>query len=89
MPVRRLVIQGLVQGVGFRWWLRRAAEGLSLDGWVTNLPDGSVAVVASGAEENLRSLEDLCRSGPSGASVEDVASLPAEGPVDKGFRVIV
>lgn len=51
---------GRVQGVGFRFTAQRLAEDLDIKGWVKNLPDGSVQVVAEGQEDNLnRLLEGL------------------------------
>jgi acylphosphatase len=61
-----------VQGVGFRWYVRERARRLGLRGWVKNNSDGSVAVVAAGAESVLaRFVEDLA-IGPQGAKVSSV-----------------
>jgi acylphosphatase len=66
-------ITGRVQGVGFRWWVRRRAEGLGLTGWVMNAPDErSVELVAEGPPDALDELERLVRHGPSGAVVDAV-----------------
>ena len=55
-------VYGTVQGVGFRYRARAAAELLSLSGWVENLDDGSVAIEAQGAPEALdRFVETICR----------------------------
>lgn len=67
-----LRISGLVQGVSFRWHTRRIAQSLGLAGWVKNLFDGSVEVVAEGPEEALRELLAWCRQGPELARVERV-----------------
>jgi acylphosphatase len=78
-------VTGHVQGVGFRWWTRRRAEGLGLVGWVMNGPDErSVEVVAEGSEAALDELERLLRAGPPGARVEDVQASrgPASGEFD-------
>ena len=45
----RLLVSGLVQGVGFRWWTRSRARELGLLGWARNLDDGRVEVVAEGS----------------------------------------
>jgi len=62
--LRRLTawVEGRVQGVGFRWWVRANALELRLAGYAENLPDGRVKVVAEGdgqgCQELLRRLED-------------------------------
>lgn len=73
---------GRVQGVGFRWWVRTAADRLGLTGWVMNGPDErSVELVAEGPIVALDELERLLRQGPSGSVVERVESsrAPAAG----------
>ena len=49
-------VDGWVQGVGFRYWVRRRATELGLTGSVTNLEDGRVEVVAEGSESGCRRL---------------------------------
>jgi acylphosphatase len=49
-------VDGLVQGVGFRWWVRSQALGLDLAGTVQNLPDGRVEVIAEGSRQACREL---------------------------------
>ncbi|MCL4459085.1 MAG: acylphosphatase [Chloroflexi bacterium] len=67
------VVHGLVQGVGFRYFVIRQANRLGLTGFVRNSPDGrSVEVVAEGNENDLRELLSLLRVGPSSAEVERV-----------------
>jgi acylphosphatase len=75
------IVRGDVQGVGFRWFVRRHAAGLGLVGWVANESDGSVRVVVEGRPDAVERLVGLLHDGPSGALVEsvDVARLPAQG----------
>lgn len=63
---------GTVQGVGYRYFVVRHARRLGLTGFVRNLPDGSVEVVAEGGVDALKELVPLLESGPSGAAVERV-----------------
>ena len=65
-------VQGVVQGVGFRYFVRREALRLGLSGWVANEPDGSVAAVAEGPVAALEQFAELLSVGPAGASVTDV-----------------
>lgn len=79
-------ITGRVQGVGYRWWVRRQAEALGLVGWVMNADDErSVELVAEGGETELAELERRLRVGPSGARVEVVEARrgPASGEYDR------
>lgn len=79
-------ITGRVQGVGFRWWVRRHAEALGIVGWVMNAHDErSVELVAEGPASALADLERLLRVGPSGAHVESVDAQrgPASGEFDR------
>ena len=92
MSIERLTAQitGRVQGVGFRWWVRRHAEGLGITGWVMNAADErSVELVAEGRAESLRELERLIRQGPPGAVVDgvDASHGPASGEFD-GFGIV-
>ncbi len=72
MTTRRFVVSGRVQGVGFRWFVRQHADRLGLGGFARNCADGTVEVVASGAEAALTALEQLLREGPDLAAVSDV-----------------
>ena len=67
-----LRVFGTVQGVGFRFYVRKAASGLSVSGWVRNEDDGTVSLVAEGPVEDLNKLLDAVRQGPAAADVEDV-----------------
>jgi acylphosphatase len=67
----RFLVTGMVQGVGFRWYVARHARSLGLGGYARNLPDGRVEVVASGGgAEEIARLERLLRAGPAHAWVE-------------------
>jgi acylphosphatase len=79
-------VVGRVQGVGFRWWIRRRAEALGIVGWVMNAADErSVELVAEGDAAQLDELERLLHQGPDGAHVERVEARrePASGEFDR------
>ncbi|MBV9213128.1 MAG: acylphosphatase [Actinobacteria bacterium] len=75
---RRVVVTGSVQGVFFRDSTRRAAEQRGVAGWVANRPDGSVEAVFEGDPDAVRSMVELCRSGPGRAEVERVEESEEE-----------
>ena len=85
----RWLVSGRVQGVGFRWHTLRRASGLGLEGWVCNLSDGRVEVVARGSAELLAALESWLRSGPGMARVEGVekSDVPHEQITRNQFHV--
>lgn len=68
----RYLISGRVQGVGFRNFAYRHASSLALSGWVRNLPDGRVEVVASGSSEALHEFQEFLKAGPRHAQVDSV-----------------
>ena len=83
-------ITGRVQGVGFRWWVRRQAGSLGLTGWVMNADDErTVDVLAEGPSDRLDELERRLWSGPDGARVEHVTAErgSASGEYD-GFGIM-
>ena len=71
--VLQFLIQGRVQGVGFRWYVQREASRLDLRGWVRNTEEGHVEVLASGAVAQLDVLRDKLRQGPRSSHVADSA----------------
>lgn len=68
-----ILVEGRVQGVYFRWSTRDEARDLNLTGWVRNLYDGTVEVMAEGEKDRLDLLIEWCRHGPPGARVTDVS----------------
>ena len=68
----RIFVEGRVQGVFFRDNTRTLASSLGVTGWVRNLPDGRVEIVAEGSEAAVKALIDWCHKGPAHASVTNV-----------------
>jgi acylphosphatase len=84
----RLRITGRVQGVWYRGATEAEARRLGVDGWVRNLPDGSVEALIEGAPAAVRTLIAWCRGGPPGARVQNVVESPEPiGDELAGFRV--
>jgi len=67
------VVQGVVQGVGFRWFVHRTATDLELQGWVRNRGDGTVELTAEGPADAVAALLAAVETGPDGAWVSGVA----------------
>lgn len=66
------IVHGLVQGVNFRYYTQRQAEGLGVTGWAANRWDGTVEVVAEGARAALEDLLAWLQHGPPAAHVDGV-----------------
>lgn len=75
----RIVITGMVQGVGFRWSAAREAWNRDITGFVRNLPDGSVYIEAEGTREQLAGFAAWCRKGP-GVGFVDSAKVTEHLP---------
>jgi acylphosphatase len=85
---RRYIVTGRVQGVGFRFFAQDAAMREGLHGWVRNLADGRVEVLAEGEAEAIERFARALHHGPPAARVERVEiehAVPAAR--DTGFTV--
>ena len=78
---------GRVQAVGFRAWLGGRARQRGLDGWLRNLPDGSLEAVLAGPGDAVSAMVDQIRLGPPGARVDDVEVSDEPGDPAPGFRI--
>lgn len=82
-------VQGTVQGVGFRWWTRKAASANELRGTVRNAEDGSVEIIAEGEATALDDFEAQLQRGPSAARVRAVQREdPGDEPLSAAFEII-
>ena len=83
------MVEGDVQGVGFRYFAVRLAQRTGVRGWVRNLPDGRVEAVGEGTREQLEQFEAGLRGGPPMAAVSKVgrADIPGEGGELTGFQI--
>ena len=87
----RLRMTGRVQGVGFRAFIADEAERRELSGWVRNRGDGSVEALIAGDNEIVDEMIEICRRGPYGSGVENLA-IEATGETDltgrSGFEIL-
>ena len=87
MATYRYLVQGRVQGVGYRYFVLRQAETLGVTGFARNRRDGTVEVVAEGPEPTLRDFEERLREGPAFAQVEGLNRTPITPRGDQGFHI--
>ena len=73
-----LIVEGRVQGVWYRDSTRIRATELEVKGWVRNMSDGSVEIIAEGPEENIRKFIEWCHEGPPYAVVTKITQTPQE-----------
>jgi acylphosphatase len=83
-----IIVTGVVQGVGYRYFAMQLARDYGLAGWVRNREDGTVELEAEGEEIVVQAYIKDLRIGPRNANVAGVAvtKLPT-GPPGKGFHV--
>ena len=72
MKRAHIIVHGYVQGVFFRHYARKTALSLGLKGYVRNMADGTVEVVAEGSKEKINELIKFCKKGTEGAEVSNV-----------------
>ena len=83
-----LVIEGRVQGVGYRYSAKMKAKSLGIRGRVQNLRDGSVFVTAQGEKGAIDNFVRWCYKGPSGAMVRNIEKVQREKEEFSEFRVL-
>jgi len=78
MVTYRIIIEGRVQGVGFRFFVFNAAKKLNLTGYTKNKSDRTVLIEATGDEIQMNEFIAICRQGPSSARILsfDISQLP-------------
>jgi acylphosphatase len=92
--VRRVIVHGRVQGVGFRDWTRHVARSRCIEGWVRNRGDGTVEAVFAATHAGVSGMIVACRKGPASAKVEWIHQQDAaESDLDlrrpnEGFSVL-
>lgn len=87
---KHIAISGRVQGVGFRYFLKKNADSLNLSGWARNLQDGRVEAFFEGSESAVEQMLALCNEGPRAAVVTGIDFLETESihqPEFKGFQI--
>ena len=88
MKAVQAIVNGVVQGVGFRYFVEREARARGLDGWVRNRREGTVEAVISGEDAAVDAMVEHLHRGPPGAAVTAVHAEPYSGDVDPGTTEI-
>jgi len=83
-----LVIEGRVQGVGYRYSAKMKAESLDIRGSVQNIHDGSVLVTAQGEKGAMDNFVRWCYKGPPGAIVRNIEKIQREKEEFSEFKVL-
>ncbi len=87
MTAKRWFISGIVQGVGFRYFVQTKARHLNLTGWAKNLSDGPVEVLAIGSHEELNELAAALHKGAPLSTVRSVEEHEAAPESHSEFHV--
>jgi len=89
MIARQVFYEGRVQGVGFRYSVRHIATGFDVAGWVRNLPDGRVEMLAAGQSEELTDFLQGIRDSDLGSFIRNEAIHETPPPAGlRGFEII-
>ena len=86
---RQVLYAGRVQGVGFRYSVKHAAEGYEVTGWVRNLPDGRVELQAGGTREEVEGFLRSIAQGPLARHIKEAVAADIEPfpPGSSGFEI--
>lgn len=87
VEARGVLLDGRVQGVGFRWHARLEARALQVRGWVRNLEDGGVEAHCEGHPDRVEEFLGWLELGPAGARVDRVDVRIAEVEGHPGFEI--
>lgn len=87
MTARQVFYEGRVQGVGFRWTVKRIATGFEVTGWVRNLDDGRVELQVAGDEAEVSAFLQAIRESELKANIRTTEEHVTEAPGGRGFEI--
>jgi acylphosphatase len=88
MIARRFFVNGMVQGVGFRYFAQRAAAKHQVKGFIRNMPDGRVEAFAQGSESQVNGFRDDIATGPRFSKVDEIEEIVEDADPSYGtFRI--
>jgi acylphosphatase len=89
MTARHVIYEGRVQGVGFRYSTRHIASGFDVTGWVRNLPDGRVEMLAAGAAAEVTDFLQAIRDSDLGSFIHhEILEETSPPPALRGFEIV-
>lgn len=84
----RLYVDGTVQGVFFRTFIKSNAEKYNVKGFTRNLEDGRVEVFLEGDIDNVKKMIELCKQGPKHSMIKNVEEKPEKFQDFKEFKIL-
>lgn len=84
----RLYINGIVQGIFFRTFIKSNAEKYNVKGFTRNLEDGRVEVFLEGDSESVNKMIELCKQGPKHSQIKKVEMKPEKFQDFKTFKIL-
>ncbi len=84
----RLYINGVVQGVFFRNFVKENAEKYNVKGFVRNLDDGRIEVFLEGSIDDVAKMIEICKTGPKHSQIKDVEEKEERFQDFKSFKVL-
>lgn len=86
---QRIIFTGRVQGVGFRYSVKQLAAGYDVTGWVRNLPDGTVEMLAAGTSTEVEAFVTAIADGHLGGYIKEARRVEGDGsvPAGRGFEI--
>lgn len=88
MKTIKIFISGSVQGVYFRQFVKKKADELNLSGFVRNLENGRVEIVAEGRDENVNEMVEACKKGAPQASVKEIQTQELSHQGFDSFKIL-
>ncbi|MDP3992570.1 MAG: acylphosphatase [Candidatus Pacearchaeota archaeon] len=84
----RVYIEGTVQGIFFRGFVKENAERHNVKGFVRNLEDGRIEVFLEGGTDDVNKMIELCRTGPKHSDIKNVEVKPEKFQDFKTFKIL-
>ena len=88
MKTLKIILSGTVQGVFFRKFVKENADNLNVRGFVRNLDDGRLEIIAEGRDDRVDELLNRCDSGPNHALVKNVEFNEIKNQGFDGFKIL-